>query len=317
MLWGRLHSTETAGSSTMATTQLNGTDDEVPAGRPRRRVPMALVTWVFVVLILSIVVVLLVVKITRGTTTVVPPPVAPASSSVVNAATSVPSAVFDAVGAQQAPDPGETVLAGQPPLSIGGKPAVVYVGAEFCPYCAAERWALVAALGRFGTFSHLGATTSSSAEVFPGTPTFTFDGTTYRSRYVTFAAVEEYGARPSATAPAGFPKLHDPTPVEWALVKRYDTEPFVPGTGTLPFVDVGNRLVVSGAGIGFSPGVFQGKSMGQIGDDLTKPSNTDTQALLGEANKLAAAICAATGGAPAAVCTTPGVRAGASRLGLP
>ena len=102
----------------MATTQVNGTDDETPAGRPRRRVPMALVTWVFVVLILSIVVVLLVVKITRGTTTVVPPPVAPAASGVVHAVTTVPSSVFDAVGAQQAPDPGEAVLSGQPPVSI-------------------------------------------------------------------------------------------------------------------------------------------------------------------------------------------------------
>jgi len=278
---------------------------------------MALVTWVFVILILLVVVVLLVVKITRGTTTVVPPPVAPASAGVVNAATSVPSTVFDAVGAQQAADPGEAVLSGQAALSIGGHPAVVYVGAEFCPYCAAERWALVAALGRFGTFSHLGATTSANTEVFPGTPTFTFDGTTYRSPYVTFAAVEEYGDRLSLTAPAGFPKLHDPTPVEWALIKRYDTAPFVPGAGTFPFVDVANRMVVSGAGIGFSPGVFQGKSMAQIADDLSKPSNTDAQAVLGAANKLAAVICAATSGKPVSVCTTPGVRAGAGRLGLP
>jgi hypothetical protein len=300
----------------MATTQLNGTDDEAPAGRPRRRVPMALVTWVFVILILLIVVVLLVVKITRGSTTVVPPPVAPASSGVVKAVTSIPISVFDAVGAPQAPDPGEAVLSGQPALSIGERPAVVYVGAEFCPYCAAERWALVAALGRFGTFSRLGATTSSNAEVFPGTPTFTFDGTVYRSRYVTFAAVEEYGARPSATAPAGFPKLRDPSPVEWALLKRYDTEPFVPGTGTFPFVDVDNRLVVSGSGIGFSPGVLQG-SMTQISADLSQPSKSDTQAVLGAANKLSAAICAATGGKPEAVCDSPGVRAGASRLALP
>lgn len=278
---------------------------------------MALVTWVFVILILLIVVVLLVVKITRGSTTVVPPPVAPASPSVVKAATSIPIAVFDAVGAPQSSGPGEAVLSGQPAVTIGGRPAVVYVGAEFCPYCAAERWALVAALGRFGTFSHLGATTSSNAEVFPGTPTFTFDGTTYRSRYVTFAAVEEYGARPSTTAPAGFPKLRAPTPVEWALLKRYDTEPFVPGTGTFPFVDVDNRLVVSGSGIGFSPGVLQGRSMAQIADDLSKPSNSDTQAVVGAANKLSAAICAATGGKPEAVCNSAGVRAGASRLALP
>jgi thiol-disulfide isomerase/thioredoxin len=301
----------------MATTQVNGTDDEAPAGPPRRRVPMALVTWVFVVLILLIVVVLLVVKITRGTTTVVPPPVAPAATSIVRSATSVPAAVFDAVGAQQAPDPGEVVLSGQPALSIGGRPAVVYVGGEFCPYCAAERWALVAALGRFGTFSHLGATTSSNAEIFPGTPTFTFDGMVYRSRYVTFAAVEQYGDRLSQTAPAGFPALRAPTPVESALLKRYDTEPFVPGTGTFPFVDVDNRLVVSGSGIGFSPGVLQGTSMTQIADDLSKPTSADTQVILGSANKLSAAICAATGGKPASVCASPGVRAGANRLGLP
>jgi hypothetical protein len=278
---------------------------------------MALVTWAFVIVVLLIVVVLLVVKVTRGSTTVAPPPVAPASPSVVRAVTSIPSSVFNAVGAPQATDPGEAVLSGQPPISVAGRPAVVYVGAEFCPYCAAERWALVAALGRFGAFSHLGATTSSALEVFPGTPTFTFDGTTYRSRYVSFSAVEEYGARPSATAPAGFPRLHVPSPVEWALLRRYDTEPFVPGNGTLPFVDVDNRLVVSGAGVGFSPGVFQGLSMAQVASDLSSPSSADTQAVLGAANRLTAAICAATGGKPASVCTSTGVRAGATRLGMP
>ena len=209
----------------MATTQVNGTDDRTPEDPPRRRIPMALVTWVFVLLVLLIVVVLLVVRVTRGSTAVKPPPVAPASSDVVRSTTSVPGASFDAVGAPQIVGPGQVVLSGQALLSISGRPAVVYVGGEFCPYCAAERWVLVAALGRFGSFEHLGATTSSSAEIFPGTPTFSFDGTTYRSRFVTFAAVEEYGASPSVTAPAGFPRLHALTPVEWALVRRYDTAP--------------------------------------------------------------------------------------------
>ena len=129
--------------------------------------------------------------------------------------------------------------------------------------------------------------------------------------------MEEYGDRLSATAPAGFPRLHEPTPLEWALVRRYDTGPFVPGTGALPFVDVGNRLIVSGSGIGFSPGVFQGQSMSQVAGDLSEPSNPDAQAVLGAANTLSAAICAATGGKPVSVCNSSGVRAGASRLGLP
>ncbi len=96
------------------------------------------------------------------------PAVAPAATGVVRAMASLPDAVFDAVGAPQSVDPGLALLTGQPALSIGGRPAVVYVGAEFCPFCAAERWALVAALDRFGSFSHLGATSSSDDEVFPG-----------------------------------------------------------------------------------------------------------------------------------------------------
>jgi hypothetical protein len=299
----------------MATTQVNDTEGP-PAGRPRRRIPMALVTWAFVILILLLVVVLLVVKVTRGSTTVPSPPVAPASAAVVRAATTLPGALFDQVGASEPTDPGQALLTGQPPLSLSRRPAVVFVGAEFCPYCAAERWALVVALGRFGTFSHLGATSSSAAEVFPGTPTFSFDGTTYRSRYLTFASVEEYRVSPATTAPAGFPRLHQPTALESALVRRYDGAPFVPGSGTLPFVDVANRLVVSGAGIGFSPGVFQGLSMAQVATDLAQPSSPVAQAVLGAANRLTAAMCAATGEQPASVCGSPGVQAGAHRIGL-
>ena len=41
------------------------------------------------------------------------------------------------------------------PLTSGGKPEMLYIGAEYCPYCAAERWAMIVALSRFGTFSGL------------------------------------------------------------------------------------------------------------------------------------------------------------------
>jgi hypothetical protein len=278
---------------------------------------MALVTWAFVALILLIVVALLLVKVTRGTTVAIAPPVAPASSAVVRATTTIPNAVFDAVGVPDPGAPGPVALTGQPPLTIAGHPAVVYVGGEFCPYCAAERWALVAALGRFGSFSRLGATASSPTEIFPSTPTFSFDGTGYHSRYLTLTAVEEFGPAPASTAPAGYPRLHDLTQLEASLVHRYDTQPFVAGNGTLPFVDVGNRYVISGAGVGFSPGVLQGSSMAQIATDLSDPTSPVTQSVAGAANVLSAAICQLTGSQPAAVCSSPGVRAGAHRLGVP
>jgi len=300
----------------MATSQVD-TEGPAPALRPRRRMPMALVTWVFVVLVLLIVVVLLVVKVARGTTVVHAPSVSLAPVGVVRAVTTVPASAFDAVGAPPLASSGAAVLSGQRTLVVSGRPAVVYVGAEFCPYCAAERWALVSALGRFGTFVHLGATSSSRAEVFPDTPTFSFDGTSYRSRYLSFDAVEEYDDSPSSVVPAGFSRLHTPNTLEWGLLRRYDTEPLVPGSGTVPFVDVDNRLIVSGAGVGFSPGDLQGKTMAQVADDLDDPTRADTQDVLGQANLISAAICAATGGRPATVCGSAGVEAGARRLGLP
>jgi hypothetical protein len=274
---------------------------------------MALVTWAFVLLVLVIVVVLLVVKVTRGTTAAVPAPVAPAPGSVVQAAATVPALVLNTVGAPAAVGPLPVVLTGQPPLLLHGRAGVVYVGTEFCPYCAAVRWALVVALSRFGTFSHLGETVSSQYEAFPELQTFSFEGATYRSRSVALSATEEYGPALTATWPAGFPLLHHPPALAAALMKRY-----APATGgaTLPFVDIGNRVLVSGADIGFSPGALEGVSMAQIASDLSEPTSPVAEAVLGAANELTAAVCAATHETPAKVCRSAGVRAGAIRLGL-
>jgi hypothetical protein len=277
---------------------------------------MALATWAFVALVLLIVVLLLVLKVTRGSTTVQAPPVAPAAPAVVQATTSLPASAFDSAGAPDSQGPAPSVLAGQPSLLVAGRPDLVYIGAEFSPYCAAERWALVVALGRFGTFSGLGATSSSKYEAFGGTATFSFDGATYRSRYVTFSPTEEYEEAPSSNAPAGFPALNKLPSFEQALVKHYDDEPFSSEHGALPFVDVANRLLVVGAGVGFSPGLLQGSSMGKIAGELSDPANTVSQAVLGAANELTAAICSATGQRPGNVCASVGVRFAASRLGL-
>jgi hypothetical protein len=48
-------------------------------------------------------------------------------------------------------------LAAGPLLTIGGKPAIVFVSKESCPFCAAERWPLAVALAHFGTWSQLGS----------------------------------------------------------------------------------------------------------------------------------------------------------------
>ncbi len=38
-------------------------------------------------------------------------------------------------------------------LVTDGKPEMLFIGAEYCPHSAAERWPLYIALSKFGTFS--------------------------------------------------------------------------------------------------------------------------------------------------------------------
>ena len=52
-------------------------------------------------------------------------------------------------------------------LTSNGKPEVLFLGGEYCPYCAAERWSMVNALSRFGTFTGLTTTHSSTQRRLP------------------------------------------------------------------------------------------------------------------------------------------------------
>jgi hypothetical protein len=113
------------------------------------------------------------------------PPTGSALTSVVGQLTSVPAATLDQVGAGQT-QANPTSITGAA-LTSGGKPEVLYIGAEYCPYCAAERWALIVALSRFGTFSGLAPIRSAAkdgggnAEPYPLTPTWTFAKSSYTS----------------------------------------------------------------------------------------------------------------------------------------
>src|SRR5207302_7512423 len=83
------------------------------------------------------------------------------------------------------------VTSAQPLRDPTGKPQILYIGAEYCPFCAAERWSLIVALSRFGTFQHLQLTTSSASDLYPNTSTFTFYRSAYTSPYLDFQSVEE------------------------------------------------------------------------------------------------------------------------------
>ncbi|HEX4541203.1 MAG TPA: DUF929 family protein [Acidimicrobiales bacterium] len=235
----------------------------------------------------------------------------PAPADVVQAATNVPPGTLAAVGVGpsgiQAPKP---TTGNQPALTSNGLPEVLYIGAEYCPYCAAERWLMVVALSRFGTFSHLGATESATNDVFPGTKTFSFHGSSYSSPYLVFTSVETQSNQPSGN---GFAPLQQPTAAQQKLLQQYDTPPYSQSSGGIPFVDFGNRYIVSGAS--YSPQVLQGQSMSAIAGSLADPSNQTAQNIDGTANILTAAICQLTNNQPGQVCSTPTITAAKAKLG--
>ena len=108
----------------------------------------------------------------------------------------MPTATLDAVGSPSS-DALPTKTGSSSILKgADGKPLITYIGAEYCPYCAAERWSLAVALSRFGTFSNLSGTHSSDSDVYPDTQTLSFYGSSYTSPYVDFQPVEEATNQP-------------------------------------------------------------------------------------------------------------------------
>ena len=234
-----------------------------------------------------------------------------APASVVHTVSNWSDATLNTVGASGALTVPKPIKDGAP-LTKNGKPLIVYIGAEYCPFCAAERWAMVAALARFGTWHNLGATHSSTSDVYPDTATFSFHGATYSSPYVEFEGVETQSNVPVNGA---YPVLDTPTQQQQELIQKYDAPPYVPSSdaGSIPFIDFANRYLVAGAS--YDPQVLQGLSMSEIAAKLEDPTSDVAHAIGGTTNALTAAICGTTNQQPASVCTQAGVQAAAKRIG--
>ncbi len=262
------------------------------------------------VLVVLVVAALVVVKVTGvGDRPVArPASTGAASDAVVTAVSSVPAAVLDQVGAGSGITPPKRIDA--PALTADGRPRVLYVGAEYCPYCAAERWAVVVAMSRFGTYADLGETASSAQDVFPSTPTLSFHGSSYTSPTVAFTGVE---TESNEVAGSGYAPLDALSPADEQLFSTYNAPPYVESGGSIPFVDIGGKFLVSGAS--FSPQVLQGLTHAQVATALSDPTSPVAQSVDGAANVVTAAVCATTQQQPAAVCGSAGVQAAAKTLG--
>jgi thiol-disulfide isomerase/thioredoxin len=230
------------------------------------------------------------------------------AANVLGNVTGVPVSTLDAVGTGSTYKGSIQVIPHGTLLTSGGKPEIVYVGAEYCPYCAAERWAMTTALSRFGTFSGLRFIHSApSPEVYPSTPTLTFHKSTYTSKYLVFS--------PTEAQTVTHAKLEPISARDNQLMSKYDVPPYVPSSqydGSFPFIDFGNKFVIDGAS--FSPQVLAGATWSQAAAALKNPASPIAKGVDGAANLITAAICKITNNKPASVCGSAGVTAASGAI---
>jgi hypothetical protein len=201
-----------------------------------------------------------------------------------------------------------------PPLTAHGKPEVLYVATEYCPFCATQSWAMIVALSRFGTFSGLRTIRSAALnpalaqtitdQFFPALDTWTFYGSAYTSRYLTFVPVE---TRSNVLVSRNANPLHQNsytvlqrlTPTQQAIFAKYDN------LRAVPFADFGNRYALTGSS--FDPTALEHETWSQIAAELNNPHGIRGRSILGTVNYITAAICQLTHDQPATACT-PTVR---------
>ena len=276
------------------------------AARKAERRNRMLITGGSTLVVLVIVLAFIVIKLTQGSTassgntstvgTLLP-------ATVASQVTRVPPTALDTVGKGAVPASTSAPFSpgSGPTLTSGGKPEMLYIGAVFCPYCAAMRWSMAIALSRFGTLTPLHGIHSSPTDTDPNTATLTFYKSGYTSNYLKFAAVEN---ETISHAP-----LQNPTAAQAALWAKYEPDPSTRG---YPFIDFGNKLVMKGPI--YDPAVLAGKSWSQIAAALKDPTSPIAQSVDGAANYVTGAICRMTNNQPSSVCSTPAVTAVQSGL---
>jgi hypothetical protein len=207
-------------------------------------------------------------------------------------ATSVPASVLNAIGPGSAYSNDVRSINGTP-MILDLKAEVLYIGADFCPFCAADQWSLIVALSRFGRFSGLRPSASATqGEPYPGTATLGFYKATYSSDWISFVHIDSQTTAKTT--------LQVPTAREYVLWQRYDTDK------NWPFLDIANEYK-STFGY-YDLNVLHGKNQEQIAAALHDPNSPIAKAVDGAANMVTAALCIATLDQPASACNSKVIR---------
>jgi len=176
-----------------------------------------------------------------------------------------------------------------PPFSTNGKSILVWVGAEYCKYCAMQRWPLIMALMRFGNFTNLEYMTASISE--NDYATFTFARSSYQSKYVAFQSyeIQDREGSPLAILPSNYTSA-------W---QQY-------GRSSYPFLNFADQHFIVGSIL--NPAMLGTKNWSQIVSSIRAVDTMGSQ-IKQEANVITAVICETTGNKPASVCDQSSITA--------
>lgn len=185
---------------------------------------------------------------------------------------------------------GKFIEVSDEPMRRNGKLLVFFMGAEYCPFCAAERWAIVRALQKFGQWNGLKQTMSAARdEQFLNLPTYDFTEATYTSSHVEFIARELKDRE--------FKTLQKLLKTEEKFVRKFNPEK------EIPFLLVGGRFMQVGSG--FTPKIFIGHTFRQTETELKKAESEIRKTIDAEGNIIAALLCVS--GLPPELCRETGV----------
>ena len=213
----------------------------------------------------------------------------PINSTLYDQLTGVSTSTLAAVGTGSAITQGLQKPTGSP-LTLNGKPEFLYIGADYCPYCAIERWAMAVALSKFGTLSGMSYMISAPDDL--NITTLSFSNVTYSSNYIAFQAYE--------TQDRARNNFQTPSQAAQSVFSQYDSG------GSIPFIDIDNQYVFVGAQYALpstgGAGIFNKLNWTQIGSQLNNPSTDMAKAVDGSANYLISMICKVDGNQPSTIC---------------
>ena len=188
-------------------------------------------------------------------------------------------------------------------LLDAGKPAIFFMGAHFCPFCASERWAFVKATARFGTWTGLKPLTSrDGVDGFASLPTYDLTSATFKSSLLSL--------RHKEVADVEGNNLQSLDQFEKGLVNAYNPQ------GSIPFVAAGSSVGQYTVELAYSPSLLEGQSFAGLQKAVASNASTPVaKAINGEADAITAMLCKLDGGKPAAVCAAPAITQLGATLG--